>query len=83
MATKTTTKKLSWLEVDDVIVDAQRKRHVVTAVGDEWEDTEVYDHKSGEVVTERAKRVFTDTYPEGRVITESEIEDASFVVEVR
>lgn len=81
MTTKTTTKKFHWLEVGDVIVDAQRKRHVVTAVGDEWEDTEVYDRRG--ITVERAKRVFTDTYPEGRVITESEINDASFIVEVR
>lgn len=81
MATKTTSKKFHWLEVGDVIVDAQGARNAIIAIGDEWEDTEVYDR--GEVTVEWAKRIFTDTYPEGRLITKSEMNDASFVVEVR
>ena len=66
-------KRFGELRVGDVIADFQGRRHVVTAIGDEWEDVETFDHRRDEVVVERGLRVFTDTYLEGRQYTEADM----------
>lgn len=69
--TEHTTKHLGQLAVDDVIVDVQGRRHLITGL-------ENYTDEDGPGL-----RIFTDTYPAGREVTPvSTFDSVLFNVEV-
>lgn len=76
--TNAAARSFEQLDVGDVIIDQQGARHVVTEIGD-WEMFHDVWNGAG-LVSRRGRRIFTDTYPDGRSYTVNDMQSCVFQV---
>lgn len=63
------TKTFDQLVPGDVIIDIQGARHTITEIGG-WEHMDdIWDEELGDVISGQGRRIYTDTYPKGGIVS--------------